>query len=168
MTQKIVGGGFQTQTVEEDTDTIEFDGLDGENDGLYEIIFSILKGAAGLVGYSIQPNGISTDQVSIDSYVGGAAPTFVPYIPGTTLEFAASGGQVGDAVVGRASFAPKSGLQRMGYSDDTQFDGTNVYKSFHAFTWDDTSTAISSMVLKSDVAGGFKAGTIITLRKIGQ
>lgn len=157
-----------TKELVADADSITFDGLNGDDDGLYLLEYSILQGVAALISYQIQPNGITANQTYLSTSIGGAGAVWGPYASASYLEFAISGGLVGALITGRTRMDPKTGKARFGNSEDVEFDGTKAYLTEHAFVWDDSATVITSLVLAASVPGAYKAGTKVSLYKILQ
>jgi hypothetical protein len=164
------GGGVWTliekKTLGADTDTIDFSGLNGEFDGYYFLDYTIIKGAAGVVSGTLQPNAITTNQRSELLSWGTATPAATA----TTANLAVfgSGGAVGEAQRGTLVFWPKTGLPRTGLVEylESSITSNSAYRIEGVLAWLESATAITSLRIKASVANGFKTGSVLILYKV--
>jgi hypothetical protein len=152
----------QTQTLLADATSVTFSGLDGDVDGIYFIFISLLKGAAGVVGYDLLPNGLGTNGSSVLLLIGGAVQN------NATIRFIYGGGNIGDTLTAVLQMMAHTGFQRDVQVQGTQWNAGTTYQLIGAGTWAETVTNITSLVLQASVADGFKAGSVFSLYKIKQ
>jgi hypothetical protein len=79
-----------------------------------------------------------------------------------------SGGGVGEAQRGAIEFWPKTGLPRSGLVGtlEASIAFNSAFRIVSTITWLESATAITSLRIKANVAGGIKAGSVLTLYKV--
>lgn len=168
------GGGSSTgiwqviekKTVLADTDTVDFLSLDGEFDGFYFLEYTIRKGVGGLVRADLQPNGAAGNRTESLTWGTSVAP-----VQGSTAGYMSiygSGGGIGEAQRGTVTFWPKTGLARSGLVEtlEASIAFNSAYRVVSTITWLESVTAITSLRVKANVAGGIQAGSVLTLYKV--
>jgi hypothetical protein len=134
---------------------ITFSGLDGDADGIYEILYYLLPTTAALV--SLKPNNIadSTQKATLN-----LAGTTGHAVNALVIDNNAAGG----ILAGTLTFRSKTGTTRL-YTDQhyREDNGGNTIGATAAGKWTDPSTVVTSIV----IAGDFAAGSWALLRKLG-
>jgi hypothetical protein len=119
------------------------------------------------VNAALQPNAITTNQRT-ESLTFGTALAPTQSSDGTAMFIYGSGGNVGEAQRGSIEFWPKTGLPRSGLVGTLEASITfnSAYRIVSTITWLESATAITSLRIKANVAGGIKAGSVLTLYKV--
>lgn len=140
--------------------------LNGETDGGYEFYFDFL-GASSTPTYSLQPNALATNQTGTATYNNGTTIS----VSNQTILFLGFGGTaVGSRCRGHYWFTSKTGfyreLQGIGHTGiGTGIASQQLFNG--AFTWNESVTAITSLVFHSSVADGIAVGSVVYWRKLG-
>lgn len=131
---------------------ITFSSLDGDADGIYEILYYLRPTTAGLI--SLKPNNVanSTQKSNLNS-TGTIDNALV-------IDNNVSGG----TLAGTLTFRSKTTATRL-YTDQhyREESGGHTTSATAAGKWTDTSTVVTSIV----IAGDFAAGSWALLRKLG-
>jgi hypothetical protein len=140
-------------------------GLDGDADGDYEFEGQLLlTGSASGNHVTMRPNGVATDQVSTFLYASGVG---VASAVDTLLYMDFPTNTADSVMTVKGTMTSKTGRNRIytcvgaGRLTDGSGHMTNIIGY-----WTDTATAITSLVVHSDIASGLKAGSYIRLRKL--
>ncbi len=146
------------------TSAFMINGLDGDTDGTYMIIFRGVSSAAGS-HFAIRPNAdaVGANYSMLGVFASGATPngdTSAAYGPGLYLGVANS---VGDLVAAQALIYAKRGYRRVlnssfAYNVNTT-NGTGSYST----VWQNTGSNITSMQVVSDATNGIGAGSHIEI-----
>lgn len=167
-TGSLDAGTLQTLAVDA-TDWDFATGLNGDLDGEYEGRFEIqCANVAGTPLYSLQPEAVSANQISLDLYsptATTAAAEKQSFL--NVVGFAASNGR--KAVV-RWKLGAKLGVWRQWSYEVVAMNAGNTDISFvecGSGVWMDTTTNITKLRLHCSVAAGIKAGSVARWRKTG-
>lgn len=143
--------------------TITFSGLNGDAEGAYEIGGSILNGAGGATDYTLEPNGLATNQRGIAiSSNNGAAPA-----SGAVNALLIGSQTTASETFGfRALLIARRGAGgRFLISDSGWGQGAaNVFAQMARSEWREDTVLVTSLLLRSSVASGFGIGTFIWIR----
>lgn len=141
-----------------------FSGLDGDNDGIYYLIGRIKNASGSTCAYTLQPNGISTNQASIRQFAhnsgGGVDQT-------SNLRLAET--ETGVTIAGSWNFNPLKvqnsvALQRFYWGQYTGFSATVVNGQVSG-RWNETSTNVTSLVVHADNSNCIGDGSTLGLYK---
>jgi hypothetical protein len=157
------GGVYDDQkNILADTTSVDFTGLTGDTDGGYEIEGRLVVGNTNPT-YTLQPNALATNQAGRRLLVDAAATP----IALTTLVIG-GGATIGTEVGFRLQFQSKSGHIRFFFctSEWVTAAAAEVMEEIAA-RWTATATVITSLRILSSVANGIGAGSMLTLRKLG-
>lgn len=152
---------LQTITLGADAQDIPINTLDGDVDMEYLIEVSFMKGAAGLVTYTLRPNNLTTNLTSVYNLIGSGVTNQA------TWQIHNSGSAIGTTLGITIWVKAKTGFQRqMNPMENIEFGAGATFLAIGAGTWDETLTNITSLVLHASVAAGFKAGTIVRVFRL--
>ncbi len=167
----VIGGSIwdliETKNIASDVTTITFAGLDGDVDKVYKMVFRNKYTPATNNTWSLRPNGLTTNQISVNfnqRNAGSTNPSLFVVTQlnilqqrlvhfGGTLYFNAATGQIRQMIQHLAF--DRTSLGRIGTSHT-------------AGAWTDTTTNVTSLVVASAVAGGITAGSIWSLYRINE
>jgi hypothetical protein len=142
--------------------------LNGNTDGTYLLVSSIKNGASAISTYSIQPNGITTNQTFVGFVVNGSGSVINT---GTIFKVAfadstawGSGTATIHAIQSSHSVAQ---VRKMEMQATYSISGT-LNTITGSTLWNETSTNITSLVYFCDQASGIGDGSVISLYKYAQ
>ena len=164
------GGGLtliEHKLITSDAQDYTFSGLDGNTDGIYELICHFVARSGGGTTFSFQPNGVTTNQSSNRFWAdnGAEGKDAAGYLKINNVN-ANSYGMSRVTFYARAN--PNSVAVKRNYvCNFTYFADTGV-AGIMGGEWADTSANVTSIVLHSDQTDGLKSGTELFLYKLAQ
>jgi hypothetical protein len=168
------GGGGGLTLVEHKSLTasaqdVTFSGLDGDTDGIYVLKANIKNANAGTAIYSIQPNGVTTNQLTATQIV---TPTGTSQ---STQAYWYFMGGLTTAKVGMATVEIQArkvqnsvALTRHMQARACHLSGGVFWNISIAGEWNESSTNITNLVVHSDVSNGNGDGSEYWLYKYEQ
>lgn len=146
----------------DDTDTVTFSGLDGNLDGVYLLEGALKVGSGGAAVVNLRPNNLTTNQLlalqSWDTVPATAATA------GTALQIGAVDAD-GGSISGWLNAAAGLG-HRLGGATASSKNGSTLSAFDAAFSWADSTTKITSLVVKATVAASMGAGSRVSLYRL--
>ena len=134
--------------------------LDGDADDEYVIIGDVVKGTATLQDLSIEPNGLTTNQLSTQARFINASAT--PSVSQAAYLIAANTGTsfaAGTVIHFEATLRAKTGQGRGFVSSFGADDGADSLAGHSGGSWDESATVLTSLGIHSQDAGGIDAGS---------
>lgn len=166
------GGGGGLELVEAKTftspaQTYSFTGLDGDTDGFYKLVCHVVNGSTGTSFYSIEPNGVATNQTAERDYTDNEtnARANLAY---WEVSFALASGITYFVVEIAARKVADSVAKTRHYMVQFTTLGTTVTTGHYGGRWNETSTNMTSLDLQGDQTDSFSDGSQCYLYKYAQ
>ena len=145
-----------------DTTTQNFTGLDGDAAVLYLARFTFVHAGAGSVYYTLEPNGLTSNQFSTRHYGSGATDAAA-----ATTDLRLVGTSASSQIRGQCLIWATTGVKRSVLVESMQSSATVVNIEHIGGTWTDTTTNITSLRFTASVANGIGIDSKIELYEQG-
>lgn len=157
----------EAKTVTANSTTLTFSGLDGDTDSAYMLVWSIINNAGANVFYSVQPNGVTSNQ-------GGTFSNWTTtFNSSTTSALTVGNGLDGGNSYGVAYFYASKSIDSIARKRGTWSQGTYTSAAAAASgtfvssgIWNESSTNVTSIEFESDSANGIGDGSRVCLYKL--
>jgi hypothetical protein len=153
----------ERKVIAADAQSYSFASLSGDVDEVYYISANLIGGAGAIVGVlNVRPNAIATNQTA--SGVGADAGG-VPYGDARTEMTIGYSPAAATSSASYGTLWAKTGAQRL-MTSQTVVELAGVARSVSfGSRWNETTTAITSLLLRSTVATGIGIGSVLMLYK---
>lgn len=146
--------------------TITFSNLNGDIDVAYEI-FGVIKVAAVASIFSVQPNAISTNQLTRTARENNAGAFNGVNDASMMIVYQATSGQSAP-FEGRLMALRGGGARGGRFSSLAATAATTGNGDHYAVEWQEDTTNVTSLVFNSSVASGFGVGSWIFVRPVAR
>jgi len=134
--------------------------LDGDVDDEYVIIGDVVKGTDTLQDISIEPNALTTNQLSTRyRFIDASSTINISQDAYLTAANTGTSFGIGTVIHFEATLRAKTGQGRGFFSSFGADDGTNTLAGHSGGSWDESATVITSLGIHSEDAGGIDAGS---------
>lgn len=144
-------------------DEVTFSSLDGDNDRIYKL-FAMIKNADGANArtFYFRPNdvgGTDTDSARLSYTAAASTPSGSTYLRIGAMD-------AGEWLFAEATFYAKSGQDRMFNCMASRTSGTDGFGSVSGGMWSDTTSNVTSIVIKGSDTNVIDVGSEFSLYKI--
>lgn len=167
----VIGGSIwdliETKNIASDVTSITFAGLNGDVDKVYKMVFRNKYTPATSCFWELRPNGLTTNQRSVNFSQRNAGSNNPSVFATNTLNIL---GQRLVHFAGTLYFCAATGQIRQ-MIQHLAFDRTSLGRigtNHAAGAWTDTTTNLTSLDVTATVAGAIKAGSIWSLYRINE
>jgi hypothetical protein len=147
---------IESQTLGSAVTEVTFSGLAGDTDYCYLLLWRVENTTGSGTNLSLQPNAVSSNQVSDAMSWDGTGDGH-----GTTATLRFAHVETTRVGMGRVLFMAATGLRRGGGSAQKRQSSVaaNVQAMDMAMLWNETATAITSLVVSASEAGSINTGS---------
>ena len=154
---------IENKVVTSDSQIHIFSGLNGDSDTAYFMIGTIISNAISNAHILLEPNNITTNQLSVSLEADGAGTSTAT---DTTLEFGIV--IAGDQVAFQLHlFSSKSinSIARTRFGTSMMYHPNFTFLRTYGFNWNETATNITSLEVQLDAADALGNGSQLVLYK---
>ncbi len=165
------GGGItlvEHKLITGDAQSTTFSSLDGNTDGVYELICNFINGATGTSLYLLRPNNLTTNQASNRLYADNGSSAAATNNSGLEINNIVASGVGTTRLTFYARQNPNSVASTRHYVANWTTDFSAGIAGIYGGRWNESATNITSLVVTGDRADSLKSGTECFLYKWGQ